>query len=170
MCGFLVSGLDHENFEESFKTITHRGPDDHAIVDFKHGRFGFHRLAIMDLSNSGNQPFKIDKDLLVCNGEVYNYLSLKDDCGDYVFHSSSDCEVLLPLYKRFGIRKMCEMLDAEFALVLWDENKEKLLAARDPMGIRPLFYGFDKNGQIIFASEAKALHKLAKDVKARLFL
>lgn len=165
MCGFLVTGLETKHFEESFKTITHRGPDDHAIVDFKKGRFGFHRLAIMDLSHSGNQPFKIDQDLLVCNGEIYNYLSLKEDCGDYSFHSSSDCEVLLPLYKRFGLRKMCEMLDAEFALVLWDEQKEKLMAARDPMGIRPLFYGFDQSGQILFASEAKALHKLSSTVK-----
>lgn len=165
MCGFLVIGHEREYFEESFNLLTHRGPDAHSKVEFKDGVFGFHRLAIMDLSESGNQPFRIDQDLLVCNGEIYNYLNLKQECDSYSFHSSSDCEVLLPLYKKFGIEETCKMLDAEFAFVLWDEALGKLLAARDPMGIRPLFYGFDGAGKIIFSSEAKALHKLAKNVE-----
>ncbi len=166
MCGFLVSGaVDGKKFEKSFLEISHRGPDDHTITPFEYGLMGFHRLAIMDLSQSGNQPFRIDQDLLVCNGEVYNYLTLKSECGDYQFHSSSDCEVLLPLYKIHGIKKLASMLDAEFALVLWDANKKKIMAARDPMGIRPLFYGFNDKGQIQFASEAKALVNLSTDVK-----
>ncbi len=166
MCGFLVSGLDKRHFEESFLSIAHRGPDDHSIVEFKKGIFGFHRLAIMDLSESGNQPFKKDDDLLVCNGEIYNYLHLKEECDNHDFQSSSDCEVLLPLYRKIGLKKLCENIDGEFAFVLWDEKLEKLLAARDPMGIRPLFYGYDLDGQIQFASEAKALHKLSKTINA----
>lgn len=166
MCGFLVTpNIDRELFLESFGTIAHRGPDDHSIIDFEKGHFGFHRLAIMDLSHSGDQPFRIGNDLIVCNGEIYNYLNLKEECGNYQFHSSSDCEVLLPLYKQHGILKMCQILDAEFAFVLWDSKEQCLKAARDPMGIRPLFYGHDIHGNILFASEAKALSKIAAKVR-----
>lgn len=165
MCGFLVTEkMDSLTFDSAFKTIAHRGPDDHNIVTFSHGIFGFHRLAIMDLSHSGNQPFQISNDLLVCNGEIYNYLPLKDECVDHSFKSSSDCEVLLPLYHKWGIKELSTRLDGEFAFVIWDDRIKKLLASRDPMGIRPLFYTISANGQYMFASEAKALTIFAEKV------
>lgn len=165
MCGFLVTlKMDKSTFDSAFKSIAHRGPDDHNIVEFSHGVFGFHRLAIMDLSHSGNQPFQISNDLLVCNGEIYNYLPLKDECMDHQFKSSSDCEVLLPLYHKWGIKELSNKLDGEFAFVIWDDRIKKLLASRDPMGIRPLFYTVSSSGQYMFASEAKALTPFANNV------
>jgi asparagine synthase (glutamine-hydrolysing) len=175
MCGFVVvEGIVQSESQTSvpkiFSSLTHRGPDDHQLVWFEKGVIGFHRLAIMDLSPSGAQPFTTDsKNLLVCNGEVYNYPALKKDLEEnstYKFHSHSDCEVLLPLYERDGLEKMVKSLDAEYALVIWDQKLKKLLAARDPMGIRPLFYGkTKKDQQIAFASEAKALHDICDEIR-----
>ena len=163
MCGFVViEGEFDRKFSNligtDYQKLTHRGPDDHQFVHFSNGIFGFHRLAIMDLSDHGRQPFISNKkNYLVCNGEIYNYTTLKNDCSHHQFVSHSDCEVLLPLYEKWGIEKLVLNLDAEFALVIWDESKGKLLAARDPMGIRPLFYGRTKDNKIAFASEVKGL-------------
>ena len=163
MCGFVViEGEFDQNFSQligtDYQKLTHRGPDDHQMVHFSKGIFGFHRLAIMDLSDHGRQPFiSAKKNYLVCNGEIYNYPALKNDCSHHQFISHSDCEVLLPLYEKWGIEKLVQNLDAEFALVIWDEEKQKLLAARDPMGIRPLFFGRTKDKKIAFASEVKGL-------------
>lgn len=128
--------------------------------------WGFNRLSIMDLSSNGNQPFKYNSCELVCNGEVYNYQSLKELLSnEYTFHSNSDCEILIPLYYKYGIEIMCKMLDAEFALVLYDNETNSIMAARDPMGIRPMFYGYTKEDhKISFASEAKALIDYCEDI------
>ena len=128
--------------------------------------WGFNRLSIMDLSSNGNQPFKYNSCELVCNGEVYNYQSLKELLSnEYTFHSNSDCEILIPLYYKYGIEIMCKMLDAEFSLVLYDNETNSIMAARDPMGIRPMFYGYTKEDhKISFASEAKALIDYCEDI------
>ena len=168
MCGFLVVlGMkEDQKFLDAFQTLKHRGPDDHVIHPFDEGLFGFHRLSIMDLSNHGRQPFTSTKNnILVCNGEIYNYLPLKTECSHHQFISHSDCEVLLPLYEKWGIEKLVKSLDAEFAFVLWDQNKKTILAARDPMGIRPLFWGKTKDNQYAFASELKALQGLCQNVE-----
>lgn len=170
MCGFVVvegqfNLNDSDLFKYDFQKLDHRGPDDHQLVDFPRGKIGFHRLAIMDLSDHGRQPFSSKmNNLLVCNGEIYNYLHLKTQCHNHQFISHSDCEVLLPLYEAWGILKLVQNLDAEFAFVIWDQTQNKLLAARDPMGIRPLFYGKTKDNGWAFASEAKALLDFCKDI------
>lgn len=171
MCGFLVLGqsssqlFDKKAFEVELKKITHRGPDDHQIMELERVVFGFHRLSIMDLSSHGRQPFTSDKqNVLVCNGEVYNYPQLKLECDHHQFISHSDCEVLLPLYEKWGIEKLAKSLDAEFAFVIWDDETKKLIAARDPMGIRPLFYGKTTEGEYAFASEAKSLIKYCSEI------
>ncbi|MBP9681809.1 MAG: asparagine synthase B [Bacteriovorax sp.] len=172
MCGFVViegkfDSFLTQDFKSDYNKLSHRGPDDHQLVSFSQGLIGFHRLAIMDLSEHGRQPFvSINQNQLVCNGEIYNYLALKNECTNHQFISHSDCEVLLPLYEIWGIRKLVENLDAEYALVIWDEKKQKLLAARDPMGIRPLFYGKTKSLKMAFASEVKALIDFCDDIKA----
>lgn len=168
MCGFVVIE-GHSGSVSSFKTqynkLTHRGPDDHQVVTFSQGIIGFHRLAIMDLSPQGSQPFKSKgQNLLVCNGEIYNYPALKKECKNHTFISHSDCEVLLPLYEDVGLEAMVKKLDAEYALVIWDEKKQKLMAARDPMGIRPLFYGKTHDGKMAFASEVKALTETCPEI------
>ena len=164
MCGFIFIGdraIALEQSSPTFETITHRGPDDaQVVVDTLGNTFGFHRLSIMDLSVAGRQPFELNSKRLVCNGEVYNFPVLRKFLTKqgYTFAGHSDCEVLLPLFEVLGIENMVKMLDAEFALVLVDESTSEVFAARDPFGIRPLFYGFSKaTGKICFASEAKAL-------------
>jgi asparagine synthase (glutamine-hydrolysing) len=82
----------------------------------------------MDLSDHGRQPFVSGKkNILVCNGEIYNYKKLKPECIGHQFSSHSDCEVLLPLYEKWGIKTLCEKLDGEFAFVVWDEDKKTLI-------------------------------------------
>lgn len=171
MCGFLVLTGKYgslEQFGEALDTIVHRGPDDRKIVEREVGIMGFQRLAIMDLSHAGAQPFSSTDSAvdLVCNGEIYNHRQIKTDYLDrYDFVSESDCEVLIPLYREYGLAKLCAVLDGEYAFCLYDRVTETYIAARDPMGIRPLFYGYDSEGKICFASEVKALQSYCDDIK-----
>lgn len=169
MCGFLVVGSEEfelQVFNDALDKAAYRGPD-HQHISVDHGiTWGFNRLSIMDLSTNGNQPFVYKDCVLVCNGEIYNYPDLKKKLEtEYTFKSGSDCEVLIPLYDKYGIEITCKFLDAEFALVLYDTKTKKLMAARDPMGIRPMFYGYSKHEHhICFASEAKSLYDLCDDI------
>ncbi|MEH8033532.1 asparagine synthase B [Gallibacterium anatis] len=169
MCGFVFSSSAQTSkaFKQSFDHIFHRGPDHQAVIYADDATWGFHRLSIMDLSSQGNQPFQYEGISLICNGEIYNYEALKSLLSsNYSFQSGSDCEVLIPLYQRVGVDVMMKMLDAEFALVLKDSHTGDLIAGRDPIGIRPMFYGFDKeNGGIAFASEAKGLIGWCRDIQ-----
>ncbi len=155
--GYCGSGADLEIFEKGFAATISRGPDDSRIVDTGNGLLGFHRLAIMGLTPTGMQPFELDGNYIVCNGEIYGFEKLKAElAAEFSFKSDSDCEILLPLYKKYGT-DMFAMLDAEFACIIYDGKTKEFIAARDPIGIRPLYYGYDKDGIIIFASEAKNL-------------
>lgn len=171
MCGIMAfygEYLDHQVLKQSFEMISYRGPDRTSYHTESNLFLGFHRLAIMDLSDNGQQPFVSPKQnsLLVCNGEVYNYKALKEELAtDYDFISDSDCEVILPLVERYGIQEAAAKLDAEFAFVCFDRKEERILAARDPIGIRPLFYGYTREGGYIgFCSEAKPLAELCEEV------
>ncbi|MDG2942107.1 asparagine synthase B [Exercitatus varius] len=165
MCGFMFSSVKQltAELQQGFDSLIHRGPDHQSLTVEPNGIWGFHRLSIMDLSSNGNQPFQHDGIQLICNGEVYNYEQLKAMLqSSYAFHSGSDCEVLIPLYQRVGFEIMMKMLDAEFAVVLVDGGE--IWAGRDPIGIRPMFYGYDQQGCIAFASEAKALVPFCREV------
>ncbi len=167
MCGILfVEGqADLDQFKSSFIKIQHRGPDMSRILSNDLGTFGFHRLAIMDVTEHGMQPFVDHDTMAVCNGEIYNEKAIKTMFPSYPFQGHSDCEVLIPMYEKLGI-EMCRALDAEFAFVLTDLKHKKIIAARDPIGIRPLFYGYQKGSRkIAFASEAKALVDLCDEVQ-----
>lgn len=137
-----------------------RGPDDQRIEELNGGVMGFQRLSIMGLTPEGMQPFVLDGSYAVCNGEIYGFKKQRQVLIEkgYSFKSDSDCEILLPMYREYGT-DMFPMLDAEFACVIYDGQSGEFIAARDPIGIRPLYYGFDGDGQIIFASEAKNLVK-----------
>lgn len=101
---------------------------------------------------------------MVCNGEIYGFEKLKEELSvKYTFESESDCEILLPLYQEYGT-DMFDMIDAEFACIIYDGEAREFIAARDPIGIRPLYYGHDKEGAVIFASEAKNLVGLAEKI------
>lgn len=168
MCSIMCccrAGADREEFSSLFGRSEERGPDDTRIVDTGRGLIGFKRLAIMGLSPEGMQPFS-DKDICVaCNGELYGFRPVREALikEGWEFKSGSDCELLLPLYKKYGTG-MFRLLDAEFALVLFDKASGSFLAARDPFGIRPLFYGYDSQGAICFASEARCLVGLCRRI------
>lgn len=171
MCGifgFLGSSILRDLLEIEFQKLVHRGPDNTKIVHSPADQLflGFHRLAIMDLSHNGDQPF-VDNNgnYLLCNGEIYNYRSLRQKFSSYNFRSSSDCEIIIPMMKELGIEKTCKLLDAEFVFIWYDSKTKKLLAARDPVGIRPLFYGITNDNETAFASEAKSLVSFCRDVK-----
>lgn len=163
--GYCTADADYDLFKEGFDRTISRGPDDSRITDTGFGLLGFHRLAIIGLTGEGMQPFSLSRHYLVCNGEIYGFRSLKKklETKGYTFKSDSDCEILLPLYEEYGT-DMFRMLDAEYALVLFDGNTRSYLAARDPIGIRPLYYGYDKKGAIVFASEPKNLIGIADHI------
>ena len=144
-------------FSDAFLQTVSRGPDMSKVVDVGQGVLAFHRLAIMGLHEEGMQPFERNGSYVVCNGEIYGFRALKQRLIEegYTFVSDSDSEIILPLYEKYGF-DLFDKLDAEYALIIYDGKKKKFVAARDPIGIRPLFYGYTPSG-IIFASEPKNL-------------
>ena len=163
--GYCGSGATFASFSEAFDKTVSRGPDDTKIIDTGNGLLGFHRLAIMGLTPSGMQPFELSGSYVVCNGEIYGFEKQREALKKkgYTFVSDSDCEILLPMYREYGTA-MFAMLDAEYALIIYDGDKGEYIAARDPIGIRPLYYGYDGEGVILFASEAKNLVGLTEKI------
>ncbi len=155
--GFTSSALSREAAETAFSRTVSRGPDMTRMESAGSCTLGFHRLAIMGLTEEGMQPFHLGGSMAVCNGELYGFRPVKEKLSEkYSFKSDSDCEIILPLYEEYGL-DMFQMLDAEFAMIIYDARRDSLVAARDPIGIRPLYYGYAADGSIVFASEAKNL-------------
>lgn len=144
--------------KKAFDATLSRGPDMSEFRETDDGYVGFHRLAIMGLDFHGMQPFTYKNNFVVCNGELYGFRKEKEllEQEGYKFVSGSDCEIILPMYEKYGT-DMFRRLDAEFACVIYDGDRKKYIAARDPIGIRPLYYGYSKDGGIAFASEPKNL-------------
>ncbi len=168
MCSIMALAKKHismEEFHKHFAKTTSRGPDMSRVEIVGDAVLGFQRLAIMGLNESGMQPFLLHGNAVVCNGELYGFREEKKILEEqgYTFKSDSDCEIILPMYEKYGV-EMFERLDAEFAMIIYDAKKQTLLAARDPIGIRPLFYAYDSEGSIMFASEAKNLVGLSDKV------
>lgn len=162
--GFSKKTKTRQEVQTYLDRTQSRGPDMARVEETPTGWLGFRRLSIMGPDMRGMQPFSLDKDMVVCNGELYGWRAWRELLQEkYEFHSESDCEILLPLYREYGL-EMFSMLDAEFALILYDGKADTCLAARDPIGIRPLFYGYDRDGGIVFASEAKNLVGLCHEV------
>ena len=147
--GYAGHDLPKETFTEYLLRTTSRGPDDQRVAETEFGLLGFGRLAIMGLTPEGMQPFFRGADCVACNGELYGFRPVKAEleAEGYTFESDSDCEIILPLYYKYGL-DMFRHLDAEFAMILYDSRKKLLIAARDPIGIRPLFYGYSESGHI----------------------
>ncbi|MBQ3640105.1 MAG: asparagine synthase B [Clostridia bacterium] len=156
--GYCGAVPDGSAFDEAFAKTKSRGPDDSRVIAAGSGLLGFHRLSIMGLHPEGMQPFELNGSYAICNGELYGFAKEREKLKEkgYVFQSDSDCEILLPMYFEYGT-ELFSMLDAEFACVIYDGRSDEWIAARDPIGIRPLYYGYDRNGTILFASEAKNL-------------
>lgn len=156
--GYCGPVADFDAFQRGFRRTVSRGPDQSRVLQAGEGLLGFHRLSIMGPTPEGMQPFARDGSYCVCNGEIYGFQALRRELEEkgYSFQSGSDCEILLPLYREYGT-DLFAMLDAEFACVLYDGETGEFIAARDPIGIRPLYYGYDGGGVIVFASEPKNL-------------
>ena len=140
------------------KKIRHRGPDWSGIYCGRTAILAHERLSIVD-PQSGKQPlFSPDhKQILAVNGEIYNHLDIrKRYAGKYQFQTGSDCEVILALYRDKGIHFLDE-LNGIFAFALYDEEQDTFLIARDPIGVIPLYIGYDADGKVYCASELKAL-------------
>jgi asparagine synthase (glutamine-hydrolysing) len=164
MCGIfckfsIYSKITKEDYNSSY-LLKHRGPDSTLSYEISdRNLIVFHRLAINDLSTKGIQPFVLDDNLfMVCNGEIYNYLNLKQKYN-ITTYSNSDCEVILHLFKIFSgdMEKLCQELESsEFVFVIYDKKMNRVYSARDAYGIRPLFMSIIED-TIIFSSEIKAL-------------
>ena len=161
--GYIGTAITAQEVRPYFDATKTRGPDMTRMLPLNPGFLGFHRLSIMGLDERGMQPFVRNSRAVVCNGEIYGFRKIKKEleAKGYRFAGDSDCELLLPLYEEYGT-DMFARLDAEFALILYDG--ESLIAARDPIGIRPLYYGYLSDGKIIFASEAKNLVGLCEKI------
>jgi len=168
MCGIFCcvqrnnQQIQLTKFKSALSSITHRGPDSHGywFSNDQSVGLGHTRLSIIDLDH-GEQPISSSdgKIQIVVNGEFYDYKKIRRDYQKkgYHFKTSSDSEILIPLYLEHG-EKFFEHLRGEFAFVLWDDREKKLLFARDRMGIKPLYYHLS-DGNLFIASEIKALLK-----------
>lgn len=163
--GCISEILSKEEFKEGFEKTRSRGPNMSKLIETKSGFLGFHRLSIMGLDETGMQPFEKDGNYAICNGELYGFRKTKKELEEkgYSFVSDSDCELILPLFNEYGT-DMFEMLDAEFAMIIYDSKKDSFIAARDPIGIRPLYYGYANDSDILFASEPKNIVSLVKEI------
>ena len=140
------------------KKLRHRGPDWSGIYQGKSAILCHERLSIVDPESGGQPLFSPDKkQVLAVNGEIYNHRDIRRQYeGRYEFQTGSDCEVVLALYRDKGINFL-EDLNGIFAFALYDEERDDFLIARDPIGVIPLYIGFDAEGRVYCASELKAL-------------
>ena len=163
MCGifayFSILKLDEQtkNDVESYSNkIQHRGPDmtkKDFILD-NSAMIVFHRLSIVDISDNAMQPFYNKNCYSICNGEIYNHKFL-ENVYDLNVNSGSDCEVIIPLFKKIGIENTCKSLDGVFAFVIIDDNGD-IIIARDPFGVRSMYIGIN-NGNLCISSELKGI-------------
>lgn len=165
MCG--ISGffnpnqkkIDFSILQNFVEVQNHRGPDNAGFYYDDFIGLGHNRLSIIDLSENGNQPFEKDPYYLVYNGEIYNYLDVKeylDASFKIEYRSTSDSEVLFYALIHLGVEKTLELIKGMFAFAFYDKQKEELILGRDRLGIKPLFY-FLKDNSLYFASEMKAI-------------
>jgi asparagine synthase (glutamine-hydrolysing) len=162
MCGIVGTyGASDRALECVLSSIAHRGPNGRVVEHLSHGSLGHARLSIVDLEG-GRQPISNDRGThwLVCNGEIYNHRMLRSRYSDYPFKTQSDSEAILAVFEHEGPHGIAH-LDGMFAFALLTPND--LILARDPLGIKPLYYGW-KQEALYFASEIKALQLVVDQV------
>jgi asparagine synthase (glutamine-hydrolysing) len=172
MCGIfaLIKNIDScidfirdkPILHNSFIKGQNRGPE-HSILTTINEQiiFGFHRLAINGLDSFSNQPIISDGVYLICNGEIYNYKEIYSQL-EITPNTNSDCEAILHMYLRYGIEYTLQNLDGVFSFVLYDSNNKKGYIARDPYGVRPLYYGI-YDGYLVCASLLKQINELTPE-------
>jgi asparagine synthase (glutamine-hydrolysing) len=162
ICGQMYSErgrrVDPAIIERMCQRITHRGPDDQGVYVSGHLGLGSRRLKVIDLE-TGHQPMTNEDESIwiVFNGEIYNYRSLREELEKrgHSFRTKSDTESILHAYEEFG-EKCLEKLNGMFGLAIWDGRLQRLMLARDRLGIKPLYYYSDEN-QLVFGSELKSI-------------
>jgi asparagine synthase (glutamine-hydrolysing) len=166
ICGIWEYGaaegrVERALIEKMRDVMTHRGPDDAGELIFDGGRggFGFRRLSIIDLSPAGHQPMRgcTDRVWLVFNGEIYNHAQLREGLEQrgHVYASRTDSETILHLYEERGLDFVHD-IEGDYAIALWDADREQLVLARDRAGVKPLYF-YQQDGRFMFASEIKAI-------------
>ena len=143
----------------------HRGPDAEGIWIDEQGQLGFghRRLTIIDLSDAAAQPMQSDGGLVITyNGEIYNYIELRQELGVEIFRTTSDTEVILRAYEKWG-EACVDHLRGMFAFAIWDQRNQSLFCARDRFGIKPFYYTMNSEG-FFFASEMKALLPFVREI------
>jgi asparagine synthase (glutamine-hydrolysing) len=168
--GFKFGKDNMSTYDNNAKLLDHRGDTSKKYIVNNQLYLYHRRLAINDLSKNGEQPFYIDGIFCMINGEIYNYNELKTllgsssgGSGSYKFKSSSDCEILIPLYKQFGTQ-FINKLKGMFSFIIYDTKKKLLLVSRDHIGMTSLYYGV-KDDNLYFASEMKCLVNICDDIK-----
>ena len=174
MCGIFAlfdiknspNDLMRKRSLEMIKLVRHRGPDWSGIFTSPNAILAHERLCIVDI-NSGKQPIKSkDEDIILSvNGEIYNHKKIRNNKNiNYNYLTNSDCEVILSLYQNKGINFLNE-LNGIFAFALYDAKKNEYLIARDPIGVIPLYIGWDEYDNLNVASEMKSLVKYCKKIE-----
>jgi asparagine synthase (glutamine-hydrolysing) len=163
MCG-IAGIVDFKNIpaersliKKMADSMAHRGPDSDGFFVDENVAFAHRRLSIIDLSSAANQPFTDDSGryVMVFNGEMYNYKEVKSLIADYRFHTTSDTEVLMAAYIKWG-PGCIKYFRGMFAFAIWDKEEKEIFMARDRMGVKPLYY-YLENDKLVFASEVRAI-------------
>ena len=163
MCGFLVYASKSNNIlsevikKKILNSQKHRGPDKSSYIKIDNIYFFHNRLKIIDLSDKANQPFISNKtgNIIVFNGEIYNFKELRKKLLNRKFKSHSDTEVLLYLYEKYG-DNFVKFINGMFSIVIYDKKKKKLFSVRDRFGIKPLYMYQDKE-KVIYSTEIKPI-------------
>ncbi|MYL54397.1 asparagine synthase B [Pontibacillus yanchengensis] len=168
MCGiFAMTGhINKQQMNSVLESMKHRGPDEGKEVPLTHFHLGHQRLSIIGL-HDGIQPIHNEDESkwIVCNGEIYNYPELKQELQkSETFLTESDSEVALKIVEKEGVEGI-KKLDGMFAFFIANEETNSFIAARDTLGIKPLYYGKDENDEYVFTSELKTLYQVTDDVK-----
>ncbi len=160
MCGILFTNdesISLSQFRKAFNLMKHRGPDFSRIIQKKNFLIGHHRLSIIDLNKRSNQPFQLNNHILIFNGEIYNYKNLIAEHKLNV-KTKSDTEVILLMYLKYG-SKCLKYMNGMFSFVIINLLNHEVFAARDRLGIKPLYW-WKQNNKIIFSSEISSIVKL----------
>lgn len=157
MCGIfaIINYIESKKLDEAIKNGVYRGPEKYSNFIKNNLHLHFHRLAINGLNDNAMQPLVNDGIYLICNGEIYNYHCFPE----FECKTDSDCEIIIHLYKKYGMEKTLTLLDGVYAFILYDSNQNIIYAARDVIGVRPL-YSLQQNKTFMFASDLKVLHPM----------
>lgn len=162
MCGISgfinINGneVSYDVLERMLDTQIHRGPDASGVFYNNYVGLAHNRLSLLDLSSNGNQPFENEDYVLIYNGEIYNYLELKKELPSISYSSSSDTAVLFHALSYWGVEKTVKKIQGMFSFAWYLKKANQLFLVRDRIGIKPLYYGMDKDN-VWFASEVKAI-------------